>query len=836
MRLLWLFLLVAISGLRAQVKIIITGTVTDGATSEPIPYANVYIVGLKGVGAVTNFNGDYRIELTQPADSIEASYVGYTKKRKAIAPNVKTQVINFQLMPEIVLDVVEVGTKYENPAWEILREVVSHKHKNNPDRLNCYEYTSYVRTEISIDNISEKFKKKFGFIVNKIEEIAKMRGDDGKTIIPVFMSETVSDVYYNGQPPRQKEIIRATKVDGLGVTDDAAMAQLVGSTFQVYNFYKNTLTIAGKDFISPIADTWRVFYDYKLESFELIDVDGFKCHELSFKPKNPADLAFTGKMWVTDEPDFAIKRIEVTVGNQANLNFIEKIKIQQELEKEQESGAWLVAKTRVLVDIAEITNNSAGMLLKFYTSNSDFVVNKPRPASFFDLDVQVADTATLAKSEAQWQMFRPDTLTTDELRRYEVIKEVKKIPAIRTIVDIVEFFFVGYKKVGPVDLGTYSYLYAFNNIEGHRFRLGFRTNTDFSKRLVLRGYGAYSTADQTWKYLAETNLILSRTHWTVFGVSHRYDLDQVAIYNDFVQNTPLFDAFTRQVSLRRPYHNITNRLWIDFPVSKSLRIKLIGFQRRFEPHESFRMIYYRPENNGSDSLSQFNTTELTAEVRFALGETFLIQGNDRISQGTKGRPVITFRYSKGFRYSLGGDFDYDKFMLSVQQYVKMGGLGRFEYQVNAGFTSSPLPYPILETHLGNETFFYNTTSFNMMNFFEFVSDRFVSVRAIHRFEGLFFNRIPVIKKLKWRTFATGTGLVGDLSPQNQQGNSPLSVRPEDKVHWLSPTLPYLEVSYGIENIFKFLRIEAVHRLTYLDQPYSIENGAFRIKISAQFRL
>ncbi len=818
-------------------KITISGVVTDGETGEPVPFANVVVVGLKGVGAATDFNGRYTIDLEQHADSLEASYVGYKKKRKPIGSE-KKQTINFQLLPEIVLQEVVVGGKYENPAWEIIREAIKHKPKNNSDRLNSYEFDSYVRTEISADNITDEFKKKLGFISKKIEETARIKGEDGKMLIPLFMSENVSRVYRNNNPLRQKEVISASKVDGLGVTKGTTIAQLMGSTFQVYNFYKNTLTIAGKDFISPLADTWRVFYDYKLESFELKNIDGYPCHEISFKPKNESDLAFIGKMWITDEPDFAIKRIEVTVDKKANINFIEKIKIQQELIQDAASGAWLVSKTRILMDVAEISKKSAGLLLKFYVANSDFTVNKPRSPSFFDLDVELTDTALSARSEKNWQLLRPDTLTTEELQKYEVIKEVKNIPAIRTIVDIVEFFFVGYKTIGPIDLGTYSYLYAFNNIEGHRIRLGFRTNEDFSKKIVFKGYGAYGTGDKTWKYLGEVNFILNRKKWTVLGMSHRYDLDQLAIYNDFVQNTPLFDAFTRQGTLRRAYHNTTNKVWIDIPISKSLRVKFMGFQREFVPHQTFNFEYYRPnDGSGKDSLSRFNTSELTIETRFAPTESFIIQGNERISQGTKGRPIITIRYSKGFRHALGGDFEYDKINVSLQQYIKMGGLGRFEYQINAGFTPSRLPYPLLETHLGNQSFFYNITSFNMMNFFEFASDRFVSMRAIQRFEGLFFNRFPLLKKLKWRNFVTASSLLGDLSAQNQISNTdPALINSSEKIYWLSPSLPYLEVSYGIENIFKFLRIEAIHRLTYLDQPYTVENGPFRIKISAQFRL
>jgi hypothetical protein len=131
------------------------------------------------------------------------------------------------------------------------------------------------------------------------------------------------------------------------VEDGTTVTQLVGSSFQEYNFYQNWLNILSKDFVSPIADGWRLYYEYDLMDSLYVGED--YCYRLDFFPKNPQDLAFTGSMWITKK-EYALKQIDVNIGKQANLNFIEKIRIQQELEPTVE-GAWLPVKNRVLIDV-----------------------------------------------------------------------------------------------------------------------------------------------------------------------------------------------------------------------------------------------------------------------------------------------------------------------------------------------------------------------------------------------------------------------------------------------------------------------------------------------------
>ncbi|HEY9116182.1 MAG TPA: DUF5686 family protein, partial [Roseivirga sp.] len=370
---------------------VIEGKVTDAETGDPIPFASVYFLGTTK-GVPTDFDGYYKITGDAETDTLVVSYIGYETKKKAYERG-KSQVINFQVSPEAtsLTDFVVTAGKVENPAFEILRKVMDNKYLNDKRRLAAYEFDSYNKIEIDVDNISDrlrerKFMKKITAVLDSIEIIA---GEDGKPILPLFISESLSKYYYRSDPRLSKEEVQKTKITGIGIEDGSLISQIIGSSFQQYNFYQNRMNIVEREFASPISDGWRILYDYELSDSVYIE-DEF-CYLLDFKPKNDQELAFLGKMWIAKK-DFGLKQIDASVQRSANLNFIEKIKIQQELERTEE-GAWLPVKTRVLVDVAEITNKSAGFLSKFYTSNKNLKVTEPKDVKFFERAIELAENA-----------------------------------------------------------------------------------------------------------------------------------------------------------------------------------------------------------------------------------------------------------------------------------------------------------------------------------------------------------------------------------------------------------------------------------------------------------
>lgn len=813
---------------------LVRGKVTDAANGNPIPYANIIFAG-SSIGVTTDFEGLYELKTDLPVDTIIVSYIGYQSRKRVVVAGIE-QVIHIQLEEDITR--LQELTFYagENPAFDVLRKVVRNKSKNDKRRLLAYEYDTYTKIEIDVDNMSDKFRerkliKKITKVLDSVERIA---GDDGKPVLPIFISESISKFYYRDNPQLRLERIEGSKINGIGIEDGTLVTQLIGSTFQEYNFYQNWLNIVTKEFVSPIADGWRLYYEYDLTDSLYVE-DKF-CYRLDFFPKSPQDLAFTGTMWITKD-EYALKQIDVTVGRQANLNFIEKIKIQQELEQTQD-GAWLPSKNRILVDVGEITKNAAGMLAKFYNSNKDFVINKPYSPSFYTSTIVMnEDARKVQENEAFWDSVRHEPLSSTEKNVIKMIDTLQKIPVVKTYTEIGKIVINGYYYAGKVKIGPYISMLSYNNIEGIRIQGGFKTTIDFSNKWVFGAQAGYGFNDHKPKYNLSAQHILSRDKWTTLTFRYRKDLGRVGIDEELLADNFLILAAQRWGTIRRGYYFDEYYANLRSQVFKGFALRTAFRYMTFDP--TFNFGYYDPNDLASGPVSSFETAEVIAEARYAKDELFLYDDNDRISLGTTHWPEITLRYTRGIRGLAGSDFDYHKLRLSFYKRIRFGPLGIGYLNLMGEYIFNPIPYPLLAPHLGNQTPLYTTVTYNTMDYGEFVSDQYASMMYQHHFEGFLLNRIPLMNKLKWRLVGTANILYGGMSEMNK------ALLPDDQsddfyqVGYLDPGRPFVELGYGVENIFRFFRVDFVHRLTYTGENYQARNPdvrKFMVLFSAQFTL
>lgn len=807
-----LTLLLVVNHVGIAQETLIQGKVIDAASGDPLPFVNIVFKGTT-IGTTTDFDGNFTLRTSNATDSLTASYVGYKPRTKAVMRGVK-QTINFQLAEEMTGLQEVIVYAGENPAFEILRRVVRNKNNNDKRKLTAYEYDTYTKIEVDVDNISEKFREKK--IVKKItqvlDSVERVAGEDGKPILPLFITEGVSKIYYRDNPSLKKEKILKTKVSGVGVEDGTTVTQMVGSSFQEYNFYQNWLNILTKEFVSPIADGWRLYYEYDLTD-SLYLGDDF-CYRLDFFPKSPQDLAFTGTLWITKN-EYALKQIDASMGTQANLNFIEKIRLQQELVK-TELGAWIPIKNRVLIDVGELGKDNAGMLAKFYTSNKNIVVNKPYDPIFYARAIETAEDFRMYEDDKYWDTLRHEPLSETEKSVYKMIDTLKNIPVVKTYTDIIKVLVDGYYTIGKIDAGPYLSTVTWNNIEGIRLQAGFKTNYKFSKKWVYHLQGAYGFDDEKFKYMASIQRILSRHHWTTLSFRARRDLSRIGIDDETLADNPLFIAATRWGYFRRGYYTDEYRVNFQRELFKGYSQRIAFRTWSFDP--TFEFAYKNPVDP-TDIRSTFQTSEVIIESRYARDEVFLVDDNDRVSLGTSRWPIISLKYTKGISGVFGSDFDYDKLRLNLTKRIKTGPLGVGYITVTGEYVFNTLPYPLLSLHLGNESFLYTSLTYNLMNYGEFVSDHFASVQYRQYLEGFLLNRVPLLNKLKWRLLATGNVIMGGMRKDNQDLVAqfmPDNVTPTLPAGFFTNGKPYVELGYGVENIFRFLRVDFVHRLSYLD--------------------
>lgn len=794
----------------------VKGTVIDGANGELMPFVNVQFKGTT-LGTTTDLQGKFTLSAQTSSDSITISFLGYQTQIIAIN-NGKYNAVNITLQPESVQlfeFIVESDAKVEDkdpPAIDLMKKVIKHKPENNREKLAAYQYEAYHKVQFNATNISEKMQnrwvmKPFKFVFEDMDS----------TGLPMFITESISEIYYRKNPRATKEVIKATQVAGV---ENESVSQFLGDMYQNVNIYDNFLVIFGKNFASPVADNALGIYNYFIMDTVLIDNDS--SIRMQFIPKRKRALTFEGTIWIALE-DYAIKQLDLTISDDANINFIEGFSVRQRYDNVGQSNDWMLTKDQLEV-VFEVAEKSPGLRGIKTSSYDDFTINQPLSDDFYNAadDVLVLDSAAY-QSDEYWEDNRHEKLSNTETGIYHLVDTIKDLPAFRTYLDLAQMFFTGYKVLGPVELGPYYSMYSFNQIEGNRFRIGGRTSNEFSTRLMLGGHIAYGLKDETFKYGANFQYFLKKNRPRHFiAGSYKKDYEQLGqSANAWTEDNIITSIFRRnplnKLSGVEEYSIRYNYEWFQ-----GLSHDISLTHRGIWPLGTLEF-NHETMGGGTEPVGRINTTEIKFSTRFAFREKYVNGEFERVSLGTK-FPVVSSHYTVAMSDFLNGDYTYHKVILTVEDRIRMNRLGFSDVYVEAGKIFSHLPYPLLALHRGNETLSYDPYAFNLMNYYEFASDQFVSLMWTHHFEGLFFNRIPLFAKLKWREVASAKMVYGSLSDTHQKH----LIYP-DNLYELK--IPYAEAGVGIENIFKFIRVDALWRLTYLDHA-NIAN--FGIRGSVQF--
>jgi len=808
----------------------IEGHVRDMETREAIPFVNVFISGTTA-GATTDTQGYYKFTTQTLGDSLIARFVGYDPQVFLLNKE-KKQTVDFYLKESTVnLDEV-IFEAPENPAFEILRNVVKNKDINNRDVLSSYVSENYTKIEFDVAQMDKKFqqKKLVQKVWEAIDSLEDYRNEDGRPSIPIFHSESISKMWIQNSPYLQREKILKAKIVGVGVKDKKQVSQLTGVAFQQYNFYDNWMTIIDKEFKSPIADSWKSLYEYYLTDSAMVG-DDF-AYKIEFEPKNKMDLAFVGYMWITRQ-NWALKQIEAEiVGDKANLNFIQSIYIYQELEKTA-VGPWLPTQTKFEVRIDQLADNFAGVTAKFLIASSDWEFGDDKPESFYINPVDIAEDV-VEDSPQFWNETRPVPLDEDDRKALEAIHTIRSIPAVNMVAEAIKTIRRGYVRVHPnFDIGPWHFIYAHNNIEKNRFRVGFRTTSNLTENWVFSGYLAYGTGDEKLKYGATIDRILSKKPFALLTFKHSHELEQLGVIDESRRKFFLFSAAARFGTLGNPHildeTSIRYQTDIIKGLTQSVQLKTLKFTPQFP------FAFLDEDSDGSNyPRSVYRSSEVVFETRLARDELFIYDNNLRFVVGVPKAPIITFRYTIGLNDVLGSDVDYHKLLLRWTHRINFGSLGTGVYTLEGGYIPTEAPFPSLKNHVGNETFFSHVGAFNLMNFGEFVSDRWGSLKYDHFFQGYILNRIPLMRKLKWRLVASTNVLMGGLRDENKAliPEQDAFGNPIEPVNTIENNEPYVEVGYGVENIFKILKIMAFQRLTYIDEPdRDVDKFGVRIQIT-----
>lgn len=841
-KLILLFLLVfAASQSFAQLK----GVITDSITHEPLMYISVYYEG-KGVGGVSNANGEYQIETRKNWNEVTFSSIGYRTKVIKLTPGQK--VLDVQMVPDdVMLSEVVVKPKKEkyskknNPAVDFMRKVIEHKKAQKLEVNDYYQYDQYEKMKMSLNDITpEKLEKgiykKYSFLKDQIE----VSETTNSLILPISIQETSSQTVFRKNPESKKTIIKGMNSNGINefFSTGDMLGTVLQDVFTNVNIYDDDIRLLQRRFTSPIAKEGLNFYKYYL--MDTLTVERDTCVHLTFVPQNSQDFGFTGHLYVLKDSTYAVKKCVMNLPKKTGVNFVNQLDIVQQYEQ-LPNGNWVLMDDDMLVDLS-LVKSMGGLQVQRTTKYSNYKFD-PIEQRLFRLKGSVIKEADmLSKSDEYWAEVRQVPLTKTESSMDVFMNRIEQIPGFKYIIfgakALIENFVetTGPKKPSKVDIGPINTMISNNYVDGLRLRLSAMTTANLNPHWFLSGYGAYGFKDHRWKYSGTLTYSFNKRDYVVWEfpkhfISATYSYDVMSPMDKFLftDKDNVFVSFkTTTVDQMSYMRDVAINYELETPTG--FGVKSMLRHRNDEPTGNLK---YWANNSSADKMPLPNekpihditTAEASVTLRHAPGEAFVNSKQRRIPVSLDA-PIFTLTHTAGFKGVLGGEYNFNRTEASIWKRVWLpSSWGKVDISLKGGAEWNTVPFPLLILPEANLSYITQRETFCLINNMEFLNDRFASLSLSYDMNGKLFNRIPLLKKLKWREMIRFRTLWGTLTDKNnpfKSNNPDLFLFPmrdgQYTSHVMDPKIPYMEASIGVYNIFKLLHVEYVHRLTYRDNP------------------
>ncbi|MCS2311427.1 DUF5686 and carboxypeptidase regulatory-like domain-containing protein [Phocaeicola vulgatus] len=817
----------------------IQGVVTDSLTNEPIPYLSVFYEG-KGVGSITDNDGNYKVETRKGWNKLTFSAVGYVTKVVNIIPGV-TKNLNVRMRPDdIMLDEVVVKPKREkysrknNPAVELMKKVIAHKKNNKLSENDYYQYNKYQKITMSLNDVTPEMLekgmyKKMPFLKDQIE----LCEETNKFILPISVDETASQKIYRKHPKSEKTIIKgmsSTGVNELFATGDM-LSTVLKDVFTDVNIYDNDIRLLQYPFISPISSSDAISF-YKFYIMDTTFVDKDKCFHLTFVPNNSQDFGFTGHLYVLADSSYTVKKCTMNLPKKSGVNFVDNMDIIQEFEQ-LPNGEWVLKTDDMIVEMT-LMKIMQGFQIRRTTRYSDYAFDELPQQLFKRKGAEIKEADAMMRGDDFWNQYRPVPLTQTESSMDMLVKRLEQMPGFKYVIFVLKAFIENFVETGTkehpskVDIGPVNTMISNNYIDGLRLRMSAQTTANLNPHLFFKGYYAYGFKDHRSKYMGEVEYSFNKKEYlprefpkNSITFSYQYDVmsptdkflktDKDNVFVSFKTSTVDQMSYVRNIALK--YENET-----QFGLKTTVEVK-------HSTDEPTGGLAYITNDDQKTLVPEIQTMEASLAFRYAPGETFVNTKQRRIPVSFDA-PVFTLSHTAGFKGVLGGEYNYNLTEIGLYKRFWFSSWGKIDMFVKGGAQWNKVPFPLLIMPAANLSYILRRETFNLINNMEFLNDRYASLDVSWDLNGKIFNRIPLLKKLKWREAIGFKMLYGHLTdknnPMKHPGDSELFLfptrdgRPTSFV--MDPKTPYMECSVGIHNIFKILHIDYVRRLNYLDHP------------------
>ncbi len=823
---------------------VVKGTIIDIESGETLPYANIsYTIDGQTYGTISDINGFYRLESDKIFDYLTFEYAGYKpymvkiKRFTTQTINVKMESVSITLPKAEIKAQRKIKEKYRrknNSAVDLIRKVQKNAERNSLSGFDYYQYDEYSKLELGPSNLSNNLEDRW-FMRNMKFVCENIRQSEltGRNYLSLYFVETLSKTYYRKEPHcLTTEVTDSKDVLISKFFDFTSMEPVIDNWIGFVDVYDRNINLFNNAYTSPMSPIAITFYHFYI--VDTVQYDNERCIVLSFTPANQMDMGLCGSLWITDDSSYMVKKVQLQLPRHSGTNFVEAMMFEQEYEK---VGPVMIPTHYNLV--ADIYYMGVALHGKRSGVFSNIQINQPLPNSFYAN--KPAKTRSKAfydhrEDEDYWNTKRTDSLSYHEKRIAEDTEKLKQVLGFKLLTGTA--FAIGYNYIdcGPIDIGPIFNMLSYNELEGWRLRFGAKTNTKFHEHIFLEGFLAYGTRDQKFKYRGQVmysfnkkvnnqwefpmNLLtLSYEHNTnvprmgSFGYSYNDDLDRLG------------RSLSRQANYKMIFIDKAKMMY-DFETENQIGLKLFA---EYEEQRPLGDLVY--ETNGGKIYNPFITNCIGFEIRFAYNEKVFQYNQYRKPLSSSVAPVFTIGYAYGGKY-LGSDYEYHKIQSMFSKRWFLSVLGIADLNVTGGIVVGETPYPLMFVHRANQGVYYDDRGFNLMNYYEFVSQYYIQGMFEYNMNGFLLNRIPLIGNFKLREVfslkAVWGGISAECDPMSGNGNLfKFPTTPDGKVETYSlEKEPYIEGGIGIANIFSILRIDYVRRFNYLDHPEVDKWGIF----------
>lgn len=823
----------------------ITGVVVEESTGDTIPFPSVQYKKEK-IATSGNAYGRFSIKRLN-GEKLTFSAVGYQELTILIGPNTPSEMKITLKTDTKQLKGVTVKTKRSkysrknNPAVELMKRVIAAKKRTDLANHDYYQFNKYQKITFAINDIkpteleNEKLKKK-KWLINQIETCPY----NNKLILPLSVDETVTRNIYRKDPKTEKSIIMGQSSSGVNdlIETGDILNNVLKDVFTDVDLYDDQIRLLQYPFTSPIGKDAISFYRFYIVDTVYVDRD--KCFHLQFLPNNQQDFGFRGEIWILADSTLHVKRCNLTLPKKSDVNFVDNLQIIQEYTRLPE-GDWALTTDDMFVEMSIAKFLTKAIVIRT-TRMSDYAFDELPDKLFKGKTKVLHESNAMMRDEAFWDKYRSVELTKSESSMDAFINNLSQQKAFKYIIFGVRAFIENFVETGSqnhpskVDIGPINTMISSNFIDGVRTRISAQTTANLNPHWFLSGYYARGWDSRKNYYKGELTYSFNKKEYLprefpkrTLTFTSTYD---VCSPSDKFVHTDKDNVFTALKWTSVEKMMFYNRQQLSFEREEEWGFRTT-ISLKTEENEACGDLFFKPLSmvgmeDAMTGQGKFRTTEARIELRYAPGETFINTKQRRLPVNLDA-PVFTLSHTTGIKGFLGGDYDYNFTEASIYKRLWLNSWGKIDILAKGGIQWNKVPFPLLIMPAANLSYIISDETFNLVNNMEFLNDRYASLDISWDLNGKIFNRIPLLKKLKWREWLGIKCLWGTLTDKNNPtlaanaGDGMLMEFPEGS-YIMDSKRPYIELIAGIHNIFKIIHIQYVHRLNYNHLPTATKNG------------